>query len=89
MYEAIAATLNQAGEDPAVKAALITGAGDYYCSGNDLSNFTQIPAEGPKKLAADSRHVLRWAFSHDITLCHLLPISTVGELIRICKTFAN
>ena len=48
-----------AGEDDKVVVALLTGAGDYYCSGNDLSNFTQIPPEGPQKLAAEAKQILK------------------------------
>lgn len=61
MYVNIVTALENAGKNDACVAAMVTGAGDYYCSGNDLGNFTQIPPEGPEKMAADGRKVLKWA----------------------------
>lgn len=43
MYDSVASTLVAAGTDPEVKTVVITGAGRYYSSGNDLSNFMTIP----------------------------------------------
>lgn len=60
MYSEIQHALNAAGEDKNVVVTVITGAGDYFCSGNDLSNFTNIPPEGPAKMAAEAREVLRY-----------------------------
>ena len=43
-----------------------TGSGKYYCSGNDLENFTRIPPEGPQKMANDAWKVFYsflWATS--------------------------
>lgn len=48
-----------AGDDSSVVVTVITGAGDYYCSGNDLSNFMNIPPEGPEKLAREAKGILR------------------------------
>ena len=59
MYNLIRDTLNEVGKDPSIKVAVITGEGEYYCSGNDLSNFTKIPDGGVKKLASDSRNLLK------------------------------
>ena len=59
MYREIQEALKVAGEDDRVVVTLLTGAGDYYCSGNDLSNFTQIPPEGPQKLAAEAKQILK------------------------------
>ncbi|XP_780031.1 enoyl-CoA delta isomerase 2, mitochondrial [Strongylocentrotus purpuratus] len=42
MYSEWTAALKMAGEDDRVVLAVITGAGDYYCSGNDLNNFMKI-----------------------------------------------
>lgn len=38
-YEDIITALRVAGEDPAVVLVLLTGAGEFYSSGNDLGNF--------------------------------------------------
>ena len=59
MYLEIIDALKEAEEDKTVKVAVLTGVGDFYCSGNDLSNFTQIPPEGPQKMARDARELLR------------------------------
>lgn len=59
MYDDIASLLNSSATNPAVKVTMVTGTGDYYCSGNDLSNFMSIPPEGPEKLAADSSIILK------------------------------
>ena len=58
MYGEIQQALEDAGRDGSVAVTVITGAGDYYCSGNDLSNFATIPPEGPQKLAAEGRQTL-------------------------------
>jgi len=41
MYEECILALTQARTDEAVRVVLLTGAGDYFSSGNDLSNFTR------------------------------------------------
>ena len=61
MYSEIKTALKEAGEDDNVVITMLTGAGSYYCSGNDLSNFATIPPEGPKKLAAEGKEILRLA----------------------------
>ncbi|KAL5467667.1 hypothetical protein EMCRGX_G031930 [Ephydatia muelleri] len=58
MYSEIQEAMKAAGEDKSVVVTVLTGAGDYYCSGNDLSNFATIPPEGPKALAAQGKKVL-------------------------------
>ena len=58
MYSEVQQALQAAGTDNSVTVTVITGAGDYYCSGNDLGNFTQIPPEGPEKLAAQAKQIL-------------------------------
>lgn len=39
MYTQIMETLKEANSDKSIKAAVLTGTGDYYSSGNDLSDF--------------------------------------------------
>lgn len=39
MYESMVSALQNAGNDESIKLAVITGSGDYYSSGNDLSTF--------------------------------------------------
>ena len=59
MYTEVQHALQAAGDDSSVVVTVLTGAGDYYSSGNDLSNFAQIPPEGPEKLAAQAKEILR------------------------------
>ena len=63
MYQEVQHALQTAGKEDSVVVTVITGAGDYYCSGNDLSNFAQIPPEGPQKLAAEGKKILQWVMS--------------------------
>lgn len=62
MYSEIQQALEDAAKTESIVVTMITGAGTYYCSGNDLTNFTNIPPEGPQKLAAHAKEVLRLAF---------------------------
>ncbi|CAJ1081560.1 enoyl-CoA delta isomerase 2%2C mitochondrial [Xyrichtys novacula] len=58
MYKEIIEALNQAAKDDSV-ITVMTGAGDFYSSGNDLTNFTQLPDGGVEQLAKQSGEVLR------------------------------
>ena len=60
MYKGIQSILESAAIDNSVRAVVMTGNGDYFCSGNDLSNFLNIPPEGPEKMAADSAELLKY-----------------------------
>ena len=64
MYEGLTNILKSSATDNNVRVVLLTGTGDYYCSGNDLSNFLNIPPEGPEKLAADSAQLLKYTSFH-------------------------
>ncbi|XP_061615135.1 LOW QUALITY PROTEIN: enoyl-CoA delta isomerase 2, mitochondrial [Phyllopteryx taeniolatus] len=58
MYEEIIEALQQAAQDRSV-VTVFTGAGDFYCSGNDLSNFTKIPEGGVEQMAKAGGELLR------------------------------
>ncbi|XP_030624597.1 enoyl-CoA delta isomerase 2 isoform X1 [Chanos chanos] len=58
MYNELIEALELAGKDDSV-ITVITGNGDYYCSGNDLNNFTKIPEGGIEKMAKDAGELLR------------------------------
>ena len=58
MYEEIIKALSIAADDDSV-LALITGAGDYFCSGNDLGNFTDIKPDKMLEVAKESGVLLR------------------------------
>ncbi|GAB6021057.1 Enoyl-CoA delta isomerase 2, mitochondrial [Chamberlinius hualienensis] len=46
MYEEIINVLTEAKNDASVTVTVFTGAGDYYCSGNDLNNFVAMMNSG-------------------------------------------
>ncbi|XP_063062498.1 enoyl-CoA delta isomerase 2, mitochondrial isoform X2 [Engraulis encrasicolus] len=58
MYNEIIKALEQAAKDDSV-ITVFTGSGDYYCSGNDLTNFTKIPEGGMEQMAKDAGELLR------------------------------
>ncbi|KAM9839513.1 enoyl-CoA delta isomerase 2 [Aulostomus maculatus] len=58
MYQEIMAALEQAASDSSA-LAVFTGAGDFYCSGNDLTNFTRIPEGGVEQMARQGGELLR------------------------------
>jgi peroxisomal 3,2-trans-enoyl-CoA isomerase len=86
MYQEIKAALEAAGQDDRVVCTVLTGAGDYYCSGNDLSNFTQIPPEGPQKMAADAQESLREFVSTFIHFPKPLIAGVNGPAVGISVT---
>ena len=58
MYNELTEALAQAKNDDRILMCVITGAGDYYCSGNDLTNFTTKEAMSDFKKAAVEGGVL-------------------------------
>ncbi|KAL4635394.1 enoyl-CoA delta isomerase 2, mitochondrial isoform X1 [Arapaima gigas] len=58
MYGEIVKALELAAKDDSV-ITVITGSGDYYCSGNDLNNFSQIPEGGKEKMAKNAAELLK------------------------------
>ncbi len=46
MYRGLAAALTRAGDDPAVRVAIIDGAGDVFCAGNDIADFQSGALKG-------------------------------------------
>jgi peroxisomal 3,2-trans-enoyl-CoA isomerase len=58
MYLEIIEALAEADSDENVMILCITGAGDYYCSGNDLSNFTVALNSKPMEEIAEEGRIL-------------------------------
>ena len=56
MYREFEMALRGASENSAVKVIMLIGNGDYYSSGNDLSNFSEI--KHPLTIAKEARQVL-------------------------------
>ena len=54
MYRELIAALKEADANPGITMVVLTGAGPYYCSGNDLSNFnTKEAMQNIQKAAVD------------------------------------
>lgn len=51
LHEELAAALERAAGDDAIRALLITGAGRGFCAGQDLSERKPTPGEGPRDLS--------------------------------------
>ncbi|XP_019524069.1 PREDICTED: enoyl-CoA delta isomerase 2, mitochondrial isoform X3 [Hipposideros armiger] len=58
MYHEIMLALKAASKDDST-ITVLTGNGDYYCSGNDLTNYTDIPPGGVEEKAKNSAIMLR------------------------------
>ncbi|XP_039251757.2 enoyl-CoA delta isomerase 2-like [Styela clava] len=58
MYEGLIEILSDAANDDSVSIVVLTGAGKYFCSGNDLKNFAGITPANMKQVAMDSAVLL-------------------------------
>ena len=58
MYNELIEALKEADNNPNILMVVLTGAGDYYCSGNDLTNFSSPEAMKDIKKAAKDGGVL-------------------------------
>ncbi|MCI4374831.1 hypothetical protein PGIGA_G00010600 [Pangasianodon gigas] len=58
MYREIVEALDLAGKDDSI-ITVMTGSGDYYCSGNDLNNFSKALERGVEKTAEELKELLR------------------------------
>ncbi|KAB5587180.1 hypothetical protein PHYPO_G00009950 [Pangasianodon hypophthalmus] len=58
MYREIVEALDLAGKDDSI-ITVMTGSGDYYCSGNDLNNFSKTLERGVEKTAEELKELLR------------------------------
>lgn len=90
MYRELARSLREAGADPAVKVVVLTGNGSYFCSGNDLKNLTDLPANAKPadfaKIATDGKAVLE-EFVDAFIECPKFVIAAVnGPAVGIAVT---
>ncbi|XP_057350272.1 enoyl-CoA delta isomerase 2 isoform X2 [Manis pentadactyla] len=58
MYQEIMQALKSASKDDS-SITVLTGNGDYYCSGNDLTNFMDVPPGGVEEKAKNGATLLR------------------------------
>ncbi|CAM4511890.1 unnamed protein product [Caretta caretta] len=85
MYREIIQALEEAAKDDSV-ITVITGNGDYYCSGNDLNNFTNIPPGGIEKMAKDAAILLENFVNHFIDFPKPLIAVVNGPAVGISVT---
>lgn len=69
MYNELMEALEEAQNNPNVLMVCITGAGNYYCSGNDLTNFSTPTAMSDIKKAAKEGGILLEYFRFYLTIC--------------------
>lgn len=58
-YEEIIKALKESGDSHETTLTILTGKGDYYCSGNDLNNFSISDPKEIPKMAKDANALLR------------------------------
>ncbi|XP_075777426.1 enoyl-CoA delta isomerase 2 isoform X2 [Pelodiscus sinensis] len=85
MYREIIQAVEEAAKDDSV-ITVVTGNGDYYCSGNDLNNFTNIPSGGIEKMAKDGAVLLEDFVSHFIDFPKPLIAVVNGPAVGISVT---
>ncbi|NWI90712.1 ECI2 isomerase, partial [Pitta sordida] len=85
MYREVIKALEEAGKNDST-IAVITGNGDYYSSGNDLSNFTDIRPDEMEKMAKDGAVLLKEFVDHFIDFPKPLIAVVNGPAIGICVT---
>lgn len=88
MYEEITSTLTKANDDKSIKAIVWTGEGDFYSSGNDLTNFTEAMQHGGGLRAGltESRGILERFVNSLINLEKLLIAAVNGPAVGIAVT---
>lgn len=85
MYEDIIKTLNAAANDDTV-ITVITGNGDYYCSGNDLTNFMKVSGGNIESLAKSAKEVLQNYIAAFINFPKPLIAAVNGPAVGISVT---
>ena len=87
MLGALLAALEKAGEDDATKALILTGKGDYYCAGVNLSGALQL--DHPKKLRAMIIERNQKLFDTFLRFPKPILIAVNGPAIGACVTSAT
>lgn len=101
MYTAMADSLRNADQDAAVRAILITGTSDCFCSGNDLQDFLNMPPAGEDapvlrfmRALAEARKPVVAALNGPAvgvgtTLLFHVDLAYAGETTRFHMPFVN
>ncbi|XP_064363159.1 enoyl-CoA delta isomerase 2 isoform X2 [Dromaius novaehollandiae] len=85
MYREIIKALEEAAKNDST-IAVITGNGEYYCSGNDLNNFTNAEAGETEKMAKNGAVLLKEFVAHFIDFPKPLIAVVNGPAIGISVT---
>ncbi len=81
MYDAMAAAIEDAGNDPTLRCLLIAGRPEAFCAGNDIGDFLKM-ASGGEGLAAP---ILR--FLHALARCEMPLVAAVrGNAVGVGTT---
>jgi peroxisomal 3,2-trans-enoyl-CoA isomerase len=86
MYNELSHALAAAAADDAVRVTVLTGAGPFYSAGNDLSNFLQIPPEGPGKMAENARVIMEAYVAAYVRFPKLLLAAVNGPAVGLPVT---
>ncbi|CAE7879966.1 ECI2 [Symbiodinium sp. KB8] len=87
MYMEIQAAMDAAAADDSVSVVVLTGSGEFYSAGNDLSNFTKaMPPGGPAELAEQAAVVLEGFVGKFIDFPKVLVAAVNGPAVGIPVT---
>jgi Delta3-Delta2-enoyl-CoA isomerase len=75
MYREVERAIRTASADTAITVIMLIGVGDYYSSGNDLSNFSEL--KHPLTIAKEAREVL-FSFVDSFITCQKPVIVAVN-----------
>uniref|UniRef100_A0A0K0DIE5 ACB domain-containing protein n=1 Tax=Angiostrongylus cantonensis TaxID=6313 RepID=A0A0K0DIE5_ANGCA len=95
MYNGIIEALEASNKDKSTAVTVITGTGDYFCSGNDLSNFAKAASaskEEIKEMAETAADILRRYIQvayidHEKPLLCLINGPAVGIAVTVLPLF--
>lgn len=88
MYLYMIDTFEKINQDKSIKAIVLTGTGDYYSSGNDLTNFTKAlkDPQGPRAGMTEASNILERFVNSLINLEKLLISAVNGPAVGISVT---
>ncbi|XGW12902.1 hypothetical protein V3C99_013502 [Haemonchus contortus] len=94
MYKGIIAALKASNQDKSTSITVITGTGNFFCSGNDLSNFAKAASaskEEVKEMAETAAEVLKEYIQayidHEKPLICLINGPAVGIAVTVLPLF--